>query len=115
MQQLGIPIALGSDAPVETFEPLSILYAATVRSDPTMPRPPWLPEQALSVADALRGYTLGAAYAGTEETSKGSLTSGKLGDAVVLHEDIVQVPQQHMSENEVQATILGGKIVYGRV
>ncbi|TMC19610.1 MAG: hypothetical protein E6J34_15045 [Chloroflexi bacterium] len=114
MQQLCIPIALGSDAPVETFEPLSILYAATVRCDPAMPRPPWLPEQALSVADALRGYTLGAAYAGAEETSKGSLSSGKLGDAVVLREDILQVPQQYMSENAVQATILGGKIVYGQ-
>lgn len=115
MHNMGIPIALGSDAPVETFDPLSILYAATVRRDPATQRPPWLPDQALPVADALWGYTLGAAYAGAEEKRKGSLTVGKLGDAVVLREDILNVPQEKMSENGVQATILGGKVVYGAV
>jgi predicted amidohydrolase YtcJ len=116
MQQMGIPLALGSDAPVETFDPLRILYAATVRRDDTSPqRPPWLPDQALPVAEALRGYTLGAAYAGAEEKRKGSLTAGKLGDVVVLRENILDVPQEKMGENGVQATILGGKIVYGEV
>jgi len=116
MQQMGIPLALGSDAPVETFDPLRILYAATMRRDDTSPqRPPWLPDQALPVAEALWGYTLGAAYAGAEEKRKGSLTAGKLGDAVVLRENILDVPQEKMAENGVQATILGGKIVYGEV
>jgi len=116
MQQMGIPLALGSDAPVETFDPLRILYAATVRRDDNSPqRPPWLPDQALPVAEALWGYTLGASYAGAEEKRKGSLTPGKLGDAVVLRENILDVPQEKMAENGVQATILGGKIVYGEV
>ncbi len=116
IQQMGIPLALGSDAPVETFDPLRILYAATVRRDNATPqRPPWLPDQALPVAEALWGYTLGAAYAGAEEKRKGSLTAGKLGDAVVLRENILDVPQEKMAENGVQATILGGKIVYGEV
>ncbi len=115
MHAMGIPIALGSDAPVETFDPLRILYAATVRRDPAIKRPPWLPDQALSLMDALQGYTLGAAYAGAEEHLKGSLIVGKLGDAVVLREDIVNTPQEYMSENGVQATILGGKIVYGTI
>jgi len=115
MHTMGIPIALGSDAPVETFDPLRILYAATVRRDPATKRPPWLPDQALSVADALWGYTLGAAYAGSEEHLKGSLTVGKIGDAVVLREDIMSAPQENMSENGVQATILGGNVVYGTV
>jgi predicted amidohydrolase YtcJ len=113
MHEMGIPIALGSDAPVETFDPLSILYAATVRSDPSTQRPAWLPDQALSVVDALWGYTLGAAYAGGEEHDKGSLSVGKLGDAVVLRDDIVQIAQQHIPDNGVQATILGGNLVYG--
>jgi len=112
---MGIPLALGSDAPVEIFDPLRILYAATLRTDATSRRPPWLPDQALPVAQALWGYTMGAAYAGAEEESKGSLTLGKLGDAVVLREDILSVPQEKMSENGVQATILGGKVVYGEV
>src|SRR6266699_3932325 len=116
MQQMGIPLALGSDAPVETFDPLRILYAATRRNDAaTTQRPPWLPDQALAITDALWSYTLGAAYAGAEEHNKGSLTVGKLGDAVVLREDILSVPQENMAGNGVQATILGGKVVYGEV
>jgi len=116
MQQMGIPLALGSDAPVEVFDPLRILYAATMRRDNTTPqRPPWLPDQALPVMEALWSYTQGAAYAGAEEQKKGSLTVGKLGDAVVLREDIMTVPQENMTENGVQATILGGKVVYGEV
>jgi predicted amidohydrolase YtcJ len=115
MHDLGIPLALGSDAPVELFDPLRILYAATQRRDPTRARPSWLPDQALSIADALGGYTLGAAYAGCEEQCKGSLTPGKLGDAVVLREDILNLPQDTVPENGVQATILGGNVVYGEV
>jgi len=116
MQQMGIPLALGSDAPVETFDPLRILHATTLRNDPATPqRPPWLPDQALPITQALWSYTLGAAYAGAEEQHKGSLTVGKLGDAVVLREDILNVPQEKMAENAVQATILGGKVVYGEV
>ena len=116
MQQMGIPLALGSDAPVETFDPLRILYAATMRNNTaTRERPPWLPDQALPITQALWGYTLGAAYAGAEEDNKGSLTVGKLGDAVVLREDILSVPQENMAENGVQATILGGRVVYGAI
>ena len=58
---------------------------------------------------------MGAAYAAGEEYLKGSLTVGKLGDAIVLRENIFDVPQDRMTENGVQATILGGKIVYGEV
>jgi predicted amidohydrolase YtcJ len=116
MQQIGIPLALGSDAPVEVFDPLRILYAATMRRDNTTPqRPPWLPDQALAVTEALWGYTMGAAYAGGEEKRKGSLTVGKLGDAVVLRENILDTPQEKIAENAVQATILGGEIVYGEM
>ncbi len=114
IQQQGIPLALGSDAPVETFDPLRILYAATMRRDNTTPeRPPWLADQALPISAALWGYTAGAAYAGAEEEHKGSLTPGKLGDAVVLRANILDAPQEKMAENAVQATILGGEIVYG--
>lgn len=115
MHERGIPIALGSDSPVETFDPLRILYAASVRRVPDTTRPPWLPDQALPVVDALWGYTLGAAYAGAEEQRKGSLSVGKLGDAVVLREDLLHVPQEKMTENGVQATIVGGNVVYGAV
>lgn len=116
MQQMGIPLALGSDAPVETFDPLSILYAAIWRNDPATPeRSAWLPEQALPVVQALWGYTLGAAYAAGEEHDKGSLVPGKLGDAVILREDLLARGTTHLRENGVQATIVGGRVVYGDV
>jgi predicted amidohydrolase YtcJ len=116
MQEMGIPLALGSDAPVETFDPLSILYAAIRRNDPATPeRSPWLPEQALPVVQALWGYTLGAAYAAGEEDDKGSLTPGKLGDAVILREDLLTIDPSHLRENGVQATIVGGNVAYGEI
>lgn len=115
MYEMGIPLALGSDAPVETFDPLDILYAATMRREPATRRLSWLPEQALSMSSALMGYTLGAAYAGAEESRKGSLTVGKLGDAVVLRENLLRIGQAHLPENGVYATILGGKVVYGEL
>lgn len=114
MQEMGIPLALGSDSPVETFDPLRILYAAIQRNDTTTPdRPAWQPEQALPVVQALWGYTLGAAYAGGEEHNKGSLTPGKLGDAVILREDLLSIEPDKIRENGVQATISGGNLVYG--
>jgi predicted amidohydrolase YtcJ len=115
MREKGISLALGSDAPVELFDPLRILYAATTRCVPGVQRSPWLPEQSLTIADAVWSYTLGAAYAGAEEHRKGSLSVGKLGDAVVLREDIFSAPPEKIIENGVQATMLGGSIVYGDV
>ena len=115
MQHMNIPVALGSDAPVEIFDPLRIIYAATMRRDNATPRPPWLSDQSLSVNEALWDYTMGAAYAGSEEQRKGSLAPGKLGDAVVLRENIFSVPQDTIVENGVQATILGGKVVFGEI
>lgn len=116
MQEMGIPLALGSDAPVETFDPLRILYAAIERNDTATPeRASWVPEQALPIVQALWSYTLGAAYAGGEEHDKGSLAVGKLGDAVVLREDLLSIEPGKLRENGVQATIVGGKVVYGEV
>lgn len=116
MQDMGIPLSLGSDAPVETFDPLRILYAATARRADLPPRrPPWLPDQALPVTQALWDYTMGAAYAGAEEHLKGSLTPGKLGDAIVLRDPLLALPQEQIASNVVQATILGGRVAYGEV
>ncbi len=116
MQTMGIPLALGSDAPVETFDPLRILYAAILRNDTATPeRGAWLPEQALPVVQALWGYTLGGAYAGGEENEKGSLTVGKLGDAVILRDDLLTLEPGLIRENGVQTTIVGGQVVYGQI
>src|SRR5262249_14875920 len=95
MRAAGIPLALGSDVPVDTCDPLRILHAAIVRrNDATPERSPWLPEQALTLEQALWGYTVGAAYAGGQEALQGSLAPGKLADFIVLQEDPFRVPAE---------------------
>lgn len=114
LQQSGVTLALGSDAPVETADPLRIVHAAVMRRDDRQPeRAPWLPEQSLSVAQALWGYTLGAAYAGGEEDRKGSLEVGKLADLVVLGADPFVLPAGELPQAPVEATVIGGRVVYG--
>lgn len=114
LQQSGVRLALGSDAPVETADPLRIIHAAVARrDDQTQERSPWLPEQSLSVAQAVWSYTLGAAYAGGEEARKGSLEVGKLADVVVLGADPFALPTGELPQAPVEATLIGGKVVYG--
>jgi predicted amidohydrolase YtcJ len=72
------------------------------------------PEQAISVKDALRLYTINGAYASFEEAAKGSLEPGKLADIVVLDKDIFTIPEDEIKEVKVDTTIVGGEIVYQR-
>ena len=114
LQRSGVHLALGSDAPVETADPLRILHAAVARrDDQTQERAPWLPERSLSDAQALWSYTLGAAYAGGEEDRKGSLEVGKLADLVVLGADPFALPTTELPQAPVEATLIGGKVVFG--
>jgi predicted amidohydrolase YtcJ len=116
LQQSGVRLALGSDAPVETADPLRIVHAAVARRDDQTPeRAPWLPEQSLSVAQALWSYTLGAAYAGGEEQRKGSLEAGKLADLVILGADPFRLPTGGLAQTPVEATLIGGRVVYGNL
>jgi predicted amidohydrolase YtcJ len=114
MRQLGIPLALGSDVPVDTADPLRILHAAIVRRDDRHPeQAPWLPDQALTLQEALYAYTLGAAYAGGQEGRQGSLAPGKLADLVVLAENPFTLPAERLAGAEVAATLVGGEMVHG--
>ena len=72
----------------------------------------WLPDESLSVEQAVEFYTLGSAYASFEEDIKGSLQKGKLADIVVLSKDIFAIPGEELINTEVVHTILGGKIIY---
>jgi hypothetical protein len=74
----------------------------------------FFPEQRMTRKEALRAYTLNAAYAAFEEESKGSLTPGKLADIVILSGDILTVPDDEILKTEVLTTIVGGKVVYSR-
>jgi predicted amidohydrolase YtcJ len=116
MRAAGIPLALGSDVPVDTPDPLRILHAAlTRRNDAEPDDPAYLPEQALTIAQALWAYTMGAAYAGGQETRQGSITPGKLADLVVLVEDPFAVPPERIAGAEVAATFVGGEMVHGEL
>ena len=111
--ELGIPLALGSDFPVERPEPLEGFYAAVARQDAKgWPDTGWYPEQALSRQEALYGFTLGAAYAAFQETQLGSISVGKQADFVVLSQDIMQVPVNKLLDTEVTATYLNGQAIY---
>ena len=114
MRQAGVRLALGSDTPVDTADPLRILHAAINRQDDRAPgESPWLPAQALTMRDALYAYTAGAAYAGMQEDRQGSLTPGKLADLVVLAEDPFTLPPERIAGAEVAATLIGGEQVHG--
>ena len=72
----------------------------------------WFPEQRLTVEEALRAYTQGSAYAAFQEKDKGTLAPGKLGDVVVLSDDLFTIPLAQIKDARVVMTIVGGKIVY---
>ncbi len=111
----GIRIAGGSDAPVEPVQPLPGIYAAITRRDleTGWPGPDgWHPEEKVTREEALRMFTLDAAYAAFEEDLKGSLEPGKLADIVVLSKDIMTIPAEEILTTDVLMTFLGGKLVY---
>jgi hypothetical protein len=110
----GARLAFGSDAPVESMNPLVGIHAAVTRQRADgEPREGWYPEQRLSVTEAVNGYTLGAAYASGAEKERGSITVGKLADLVVLSEDIFEIPPEEIISTRVMATVFDGEIVYG--
>ena len=109
----GAVLALGSDCPVASPNPLWGIHAAVTRQrrDGTPPGG-WYPEQTLSVAEAVWGYTMGPAYAAGRASRQGSLTPGKLADLVVLDRDIFAVPPAEIADARVDMTVVGGQIVY---
>lgn len=110
----GAVLAFGSDAPVETPDVLQGIYAAVTRrrADGYPGVEGWVPEECVSVAEAVHAYTLGAAYAGGEEALKGSLTPGKLADLTVLDRDIFTLPAEELLATRIAATVVGGEMVY---
>ena len=110
----GARLALGSDFPVEQVSPLLGFYAAVTRQDAAGdPEGGWYPGQRLTRDEALRGFTLGAAYAGFMEDEVGSLEAGKRADFVVLSQDIMTAPEAAILETEVVATFIDGEAVFG--
>ncbi|HET7769219.1 MAG TPA: amidohydrolase [Chloroflexota bacterium] len=109
----GARLAFGSDAPVETPDPMAGLYAAIARRRADgRPADGWYPEERLAVADAVEAYTAGAAFAAGLERRLGRLTPGLYADLTVLTEDILAGEPEAILGCRVAATIVGGEIVY---
>jgi predicted amidohydrolase YtcJ len=110
LMKTGATIANGTDAPVEDVDPIASYYATVSRKlkDGTV----FYPDQRMSRMEALKSYTINGAYAAFEETIKGSLVAGKLGDVTVLSKDILTVPEDEIPTAQVMYTVVGGKVVY---
>jgi predicted amidohydrolase YtcJ len=108
----GAVVSNGTDAPVEDVSPIASYYATVSRKlkDGSV----FFPQQRLSRIEALRSYTLSAAYAAFEEDLKGSLSVGKLADITVLSHNILTVAEDDLPSTEVVHTIVGGKVMYSR-
>lgn len=109
----GAKMAFGSDWWVAPIDPLSGIYAATTRRPIDGSHPEgWVPEQKISVREAVHAYTVGSAFASFQEHEKGSLETGKLADIAVLSRDIFAIEPEEIADARTDMTILGGEIVY---
>lgn len=112
----GARLAFGSDWFVAPPTPLEGIYAAVTRRtlDDRHPNG-WVPEQKISVEEALRAYTANAAYASFEESRKGSVTRGRLADLVMLEQNIFEIPPEEIRNVRVSMTFVGGRKVFDRL
>ena len=113
LRDAGATLAFGSDWFVAPPTPLEGIYAAVTRRTLDDRNPGgWVPEQKITVEDALRAYTRGGAYAAFAEREKGTLTIGALADFAVIDRDITQIPPEQIRDAHVALTAVGGRIVF---
>ena len=109
----GAVLAFGSDWFVAPLNPISGVYAAVTRRTFDNKNPAgWIPEQKISVEEAVRAYTVGSAFAEFQENVKGTITPGKLADFVILSDDIFSMNPNDIEKTRVVMTIVDGRIVY---
>ena len=112
----GSRVVSGSDYPIELANPFDGIHAAVTRQDKgNLPEGGWIPEQAMTVEEALRSFTIDAAWAAHQEDRLGGLTPGKWADFIVLDRDIFQGDASDLWKTRVEQTWLAGKLVYTRV
>lgn len=109
----GARIVNGTDAPVEPLDPVACFYASTTRRTlQGTPEGGYEPDEKMTRVQALRSYTLDAAYGAFEENIKGSIEKGKLADFTVFSQDLMSIPEDELLTTEVVMTIVGGKVVF---
>ncbi len=110
-----VRMAFGTDWTVAPLSPMWTIYAAVTRATLDGKNPDgWVPEQKLTVAEAVEAYTMGSAYAEFQENVKGSITPGKLADVVLLSDDIFKIQPAAIKDVQIEMTMVGGKISYRR-
>lgn len=113
IETTGGRLAFGSDWPVVTLNPWpGVQNALTRQTDEGDPVGGFVPKERISLEDTIKGYTLGAAFAGHREKTEGSLEPGKLADLIVLSQDLFKIEPSDIRKTEVLLTMVGGKIVY---
>jgi predicted amidohydrolase YtcJ len=111
--QSGVPIVNGTDVPVEPLNPIASFYASVSRKTlKGTPEDGYEPEQKMTREQALKSYTLDAAYGAFEEDIKGSIKRGKLADFTIFDQDLMTVPENEILNTKIAMTIFDGKIVY---
>ena len=111
--EAGTILAFGTDWPIDELNPLKTIYAAVTRMNPETGQP-WQGAECLSLFEALRAYTWGAAYAAFEEKQRGTIEVGKVADVTVLSRDLMDTEPEGYLETEVDLTIVAGQVVYER-
>ncbi|HVH85619.1 MAG TPA: amidohydrolase [Terriglobales bacterium] len=110
----GVRLAFGTDWTVAPLNPMLGLYAAVTRATLDGKHPNgWIPEQKISIEEAIEAYTLGSAYAEFQDKEKGSITPGKLADLVLVSDNLLKIDPRAIRDAKVEMTMVGGKIVYG--
>ena len=113
--EAGARPAFGSDWPVAPMDPVMGIYAAVTRRTLDEKNPDgWVPDQKIPLEEALRGFTINAAFAEFAEADKGSIAPGKLADFVVLDRDLFRIKAEEIREVRVIRTIVGGEVVFKR-
>lgn len=108
-----VHVAFGTDAPVESLDTYQTLYAAVSRQDlEGVPENGWIPQEKLSMEDAIRNYTYESAYAEFAETEKGTIEVGKYADLVVHSKDLLTIPHKEILQTRPVYTIFNGKIIF---
>jgi predicted amidohydrolase YtcJ len=102
----GVCVSSGSDCPIEDISPLLGIWAAVTRKDNT--------EENLSVEEALKTYTLNAAYASFDEEKRGTIEAGKQADLTIVSHDLTKIPPEKIRDVAVEMVIVDGKIVYSK-
>lgn len=109
----GVHMTLNSDFPGETLDPFIGMYTAMTRqTEEGEPEGGWYPKQCLKRDEALKAYTIEAAYSGFEESIKGKIAPGKLADFIVISKDILSISIQEFLNIRVEQTYLGGELIY---